>query len=410
MDWLAQKIYAGATPDLDTVIEAWGDKFPLLHQLADTPQDVEWHAEGDVYIHTSMVLDEVYQQLEAVDLSRERRLALVLGAIFHDIAKPRTTKTRIIDGKERVVAPRHADAGCSYLAYRILELNLPYLVVEQILSLVAYHHQPKHLVIKDRPARRYRHLARLTDIELLSLLEQADMRGRTCADRSEQIEYIDLFRLFAEEYGVYHAQKSARSLYADWWEYIANELDAFDEKTREFVFARAVCDAEAGAIFTPQEAIAKSYTYRDAFAELVVLCGPSGSGKTTWARENLPAHHVVSMDQLRRELTGDAANQSRNGEVRQLAKERLKEHLRNHRKVIWDATNLRRDFRRVPLGLGVDYDAFCKLIVFHMPPDEFRRRNRKRNRSVPDHVVEKQLTTVQWPQLDEAHEVLFVGK
>lgn len=256
-----------------------------------------------------------------------------------------------------------------------------------MLALVGHHHDPKHLVIDDRPARRYRRLARLADVELLFLLEQADMRGRRCADRAEQIEYIDLFGLFAEEHGVFGPKLPTRSLYEGWWEHICAELDGFDETTRQFVFARAVREAESSTIYTPQEAIAKSYGYRDPYAELVVLCGPSGSGKTTWARENLPEHHVVSMDAIREGLTGDAADQSRNGEVRQAAKEQLKDHLRNHRKVVWDATNLRRDSRGLPLGLGFDYDAYTTLVCFHMSPDELLRRNRERDRSVSELVL-----------------------
>lgn len=410
MDTLARHILDGGTPDFDQVIEAWGETFPLLHRLEETPQDPQWHAEGDVRVHTSMVLEETYAQLDELEISAERRLALVLGAIFHDIAKPLTTRERLIDGKQRIVAPRHADQGRSYLAFEILELDLPDSVVEQVLSLVAYHHEPKHLVLDDAPARRYRRLARLADLELLFHLEQADMRGRTCDDKAQQLEYVDLFGLFAEEHGVYHPRHTARRLYASWWDHICDALGDFDETTREFVFARAVRSAEAGEIYTPEEAVARSYGYRDAYAELVVLCGPSGSGKTSWARQNLPEHHVVSMDDIRRELTGDMADQSRNGEVRQLAKERLKDHLRNHRKVVWDATNLRRDFRGLPLGLGFAYDAFTTLVTFQMRPAEFRRRNRERERSVPEAVLDKQLESIQWPSLDEAHQVVVVGE
>jgi tRNA nucleotidyltransferase (CCA-adding enzyme) len=32
--------------------------FPELAVLADTPQDPEWHPEGDVWLHTLMVVDE----------------------------------------------------------------------------------------------------------------------------------------------------------------------------------------------------------------------------------------------------------------------------------------------------------------------------------------------------------------
>ena len=68
-----------------------------------------------------MVLDEAYKILEtqAQYLSHKRRLSLILGALLHDIAKPKTTKQQEIDGIIRTVAPRHANKGRSYLAPNI---------------------------------------------------------------------------------------------------------------------------------------------------------------------------------------------------------------------------------------------------------------------------------------------------
>jgi predicted kinase len=410
MDPLVEKIYRGGTPELEEVVAAWGERFELLHRLADTPQDPGWHAEGDVFVHTSMVLEETYRRLEDFEPGSQRRLALVLGAIFHDIAKPLTTRERVVDGVERIVAPRHARRGASYLAYRLLELGLAREFVHETLALVAYHHRPKHMVLDDRPARRYRHLARLVDIELLYHLEQADMRGRRCDDRAEQIELVELFGLFARDHGVFGPRRAPEQLYEGWREHIDDALADLTPEVRRSVFERAVREAEAGIIYTPQEAVARSYGYREAFADLVVLCGPSGSGKTTWARRHLPGHHVVSMDEIRSELTGDVTDHSREGEVRQLAKERLKDHLRHHRRVVWDASNHRRDFRGLPLRLGFDYDARTTLVVFQMRPETFARRNRERERTVPTSVLDRQIESLQWPELDEAHRVLFVGE
>lgn len=407
MDHLAQKILEGATPSLDEVVDQWSETFPLLQRLEETPQDAQWHAEGDVFVHTGMVLDEVYERLPDVDLSPLRRLILILGAIFHDIAKPLTTRRRHIDGVERIIAPRHAERGASVLAIPILELGLPPETARQVLALVAYHHEPKHLVIKESSDARYRRLARLADIELLYHLEQADMRGRRCTDRQEQIDFIEFFGLVAKDHGLFGPQTSAKELYRPWWEHICQELCDFDDRTRQFVFARALEEAEAEEIYAPEEAVAKSYSYRDDFPELVVLCGPSGSGKSRYAREVFGEYELVSMDEIRQELTGNLSDQSQNGQVRSLAKERLKEHLRRGDRVVWDATNLRRDFRRLPLSLGRDYGAFTRLIVFHMPRAELIRRNRERPHPVPDSVLESQLDSLQWPALDEAHQVVF---
>ncbi len=37
--------------------------FPELHALAGCPQEPEWHPEGDVWIHTLMVVDEAHTRI-----------------------------------------------------------------------------------------------------------------------------------------------------------------------------------------------------------------------------------------------------------------------------------------------------------------------------------------------------------
>ncbi|MGB0388825.1 MAG: AAA family ATPase [Ardenticatenaceae bacterium] len=408
MHSILRDVMEGATPDVDGFIEALGGGFDLLYRLAETGQDAVWHAEGSVYVHTGMVLAETYEQIARYGshLTAERRLALVLAALLHDIAKPLVTRAEERAERVCIVAPNHADRGRSYLAYKLLGLGLPYEVTRTVLGLVGHHHDPKFLVIKDKAVRKYRQLARLADIELLYYLEQADMRGRSCSDQAEQIEYIDFFRLFAEEYGVW--QVPASMIYGEWRSFIDRELAALPKEVRDLVFANAIRDVEAGQIFTPHEAIARSYQYRDAFARLVVMCGPSGAGKSSWIKEHLADYHVVSLDELREQIAGKRSDQSKNGQVMQAAKELLKGHLRRHEKVVWDATNIRRQHRNAILQLGFNYHAFVTLVVFHMPEAEYMARNRKREHPVPHQILQKQLNNIEFPYANDAHRSIFV--
>ncbi|MEL6930993.1 MAG: HD domain-containing protein [Cyanobacteria bacterium J06600_6] len=157
-----QQVFAGKTPSIDEFVDVLGDRLPLLKDYKTTLQDSEWHAEGDVHIHVGMVLDEAYKilQTEAGHLDRERRLSLILGALLHDIYKSIATKEQEIEGKVRIVAPRHASKGRSYLAPKLMGLDLPYSVVESTLSLVGYHHDPKQLVTKDKPSGAYKRISR----------------------------------------------------------------------------------------------------------------------------------------------------------------------------------------------------------------------------------------------------------
>ena len=52
--------------------------FPDLSALVGCPQEPEWHPEGDVWVHTLMVIDTA--RVQSRDLDRPRRLAIMLAA------------------------------------------------------------------------------------------------------------------------------------------------------------------------------------------------------------------------------------------------------------------------------------------------------------------------------------------
>lgn len=83
--------------------------YPELHALIDCPQELEWHPEGDVWIHTMMVLDEAAKLIRQPerDLTDDERLQVMLGALCHDLGKPATTA--FVDGRTRSLG--HEDAG-----------------------------------------------------------------------------------------------------------------------------------------------------------------------------------------------------------------------------------------------------------------------------------------------------------
>ena len=392
---------------------AWRDELSgaigLLAELADCPQDPSWHAEGDVAIHTEMVLEETYELLETIDeaLSPELELTLILGALLHDIAKPLCTREAMVEGRPRIIAPRHADRGRSLLAYQLPALGLPAEVAQGVLALVGHHHDPKFLVLRDRPRGQWYRLARLAPMQLLYWLELADIRGRRCGDRQEQLDLVELYWLLAhEEYGLGGDQRPPLAHWRPWFE---DQLQDQDPRLTRLAWAQAVRDFEAGAIFTPEEGLARSYQWRERpIPELVVTCGPSGAGKSSWARERYPDHAVVAMDDIRGELTGAPEDQSMNGQVFQEAKERLKAHLRQGQDVIWDATNIRRRSRQLICGIGQDYGAHVTLAVMCTPAEDVFARNAGRERRVPPKIVAKQLQGIELPYADEAHQLLII--
>ncbi|WP_020405819.1 AAA family ATPase [Hahella ganghwensis] len=403
--WL-QSLALDGTPSIDECIDQLGDTFPLLHQFKATEQDPQWHAEGDVHIHTGMVLTELYQLLEseACHIQGEKRQALVLGALLHDIAKPLTTRRREVKGIERVIATGHEAMGRSYIAHRILNLELPNEVVDLVMGLVGEHHRPKLLVIKQMERGEYWKLARKASPELLYWLEIADMRGRICEDLNVQIDLLEQFRLFSEEYEVWNSHLPLEQLRCD----LESHVENLQPSVRDMIFARIMRDFEEGDISTLEEGIARTYSLRSGFSEVYILYGPSGSGKSSWIKRFLPDCEVISLDELREEINSDRSDQSNLSQILNTARERLKVCLRAKKKVIWDATNLREDFRQRICRVAFDYHAFVTMVVIHKSELQLFADNKNRPHPVPEEILRKQLDQLEWPVPEEAHRYWIV--
>jgi tRNA nucleotidyltransferase (CCA-adding enzyme) len=153
---------------------------PELVPLRSTPQDPEWHPEGDVWTHTLQVVDEAASLLGGLEHDRPRRLAVMLGALCHDLGKPPTTKFE----EGRVRSRGHEEAGVppteSLLDRWNVHTLLGYDVRAQVLALVAQHLKPGQLYddrerVSDGAIRR---LARKVEADLLYRVARADCLGR----------------------------------------------------------------------------------------------------------------------------------------------------------------------------------------------------------------------------------------
>ncbi len=171
-------------PSLGLALLAQWGMLPLvaseLEPLQKTPQDPEWHPEGDVWTHTLQVVDEAARMLEGLESDRPRRLAVMLGALCHDLGKPATTLFE--DG--RIRSRGHEDAGLPPTTALLDRWNvhtlLGYDVRAQVLALVAQHLKPGQLYddrerVTDGAIRR---LARKCEADLLYRVAKADCLGR----------------------------------------------------------------------------------------------------------------------------------------------------------------------------------------------------------------------------------------
>ena len=161
--------------DVGVVDRLW----PELRALVGCPQEPEWHPEGDVWVHTLMVVDEARRRID--DLPHASQVTVMLGAVTHDFGKPATTA--VLDGRIRSLG--HEEAGVEPATAFLDRLNVHsldgYDVRAQVLGLVAHHLKPGMWHKANTPVGdgAFRRLARKVDLELLARLAEADCHGRT---------------------------------------------------------------------------------------------------------------------------------------------------------------------------------------------------------------------------------------
>ena len=242
--------------------------FPELDALRGVPQDPEWHPEGDVWVHTLMVLDVAAtlrgtgkdigegigepgrapaaapppggedgqdgshganrrkmppapsRGIDAAEDGPEpatstaslhdcagEDLALMFGALCHDLGKPATTER--IGG--RIRSRGHDVEGVAPTRALLGRLRAPGALVNRVAALVEHHLAPALFIRNGASAKGYRRLARKLEragagLELLVRVARADHLGRTTEDAvAGRFDAGDAFLAAARTLRVEHA-------------------------------------------------------------------------------------------------------------------------------------------------------------------------------------------------------------
>jgi tRNA nucleotidyltransferase (CCA-adding enzyme) len=152
--------------------------FPEIMTLIDVAQDPEWHPEGDVFVHTKLVIDNAREAID--DLPYAKRVTVMLAALAHDFGKPATTE--FVDGRLR--SRGHEEAGVAPTKSFLDRLNIHtldgYGVRSQVVALVRDHLKPGEYYKKRDEVGdgAFRRLARKCELDLLYRVAKADSLGR----------------------------------------------------------------------------------------------------------------------------------------------------------------------------------------------------------------------------------------
>jgi predicted kinase len=129
-----------------------------------------------------------------------------------------------------------------------------------------------------------------------------------------------------------------------------------------------------------------------------LLIGPPGSGKSTLARQiqaGLPHSCLVSTDQIRQNLYGDAAKQGAWPDIEAEVVRQITQAVERGEAVIYDATNAWRPWRVALLKRLEPLD--IAWIGWHLttPLAICQQRNSQRTRQVPAAVIESSYEALQ---------------
>jgi tRNA nucleotidyltransferase (CCA-adding enzyme) len=150
--------------------------FPELDALPELPQDPEWHPEGDVWVHTLMVVDAAAMLRDHCDDPE----ALMFAALCHDLGKAVTT---VHDDDGHIRSPAHDSLGVPISHSFLKRLHAPNELLDKVGLLVHYHLAPTMLIKAQASDKAYRRLARKLgeanlSMEILEKVARADHFGR----------------------------------------------------------------------------------------------------------------------------------------------------------------------------------------------------------------------------------------
>lgn len=352
--------------------------FDFVRDMDGVVQDPVHHAEGDVAVHTQMVMDEL-QTLDGFGtLSAQEQEVLWTAALLHDVEK-RSTTVREADGS--VTARGHVKKGA--VTARLLlytQYHAPFALREQVVNLVRYHGLPLWAIEKSNPAKAVIEASLLVNTQWLSLLARADALGRKCSDQQDLLYRIDLFEALCAEH--------------DCW-----------GKERNFATSSARFQ-----YFRKEESYPDFVPFDDFGSTVVLLSGLPGAGKDTYLFHHYRDWPVISLDAIRREHKILPTDKSGNGRVIQLAKEKARIFLRRKERFVWNATNVTRSMREQLVDLFVTYKAFVKMVYVEVPYRLLHQQNKDREAVLPFGAVERLIAKLEVPAPWEAHEVSYCVK
>ncbi|MDJ1472628.1 AAA family ATPase [Xanthocytophaga flava] len=346
--------------------------------MKNTPQDSVHHQEGNVYIHTEMVLNALLSLPEFQELSEYEQRILTYTAVFHDICKPDTMQTWPGEAG-RISHPRHALRGATLTRQILDKENESLDFISKVYSLVRFHGYPFWVLNRENPLKDAIRLSLLTNTKWLYIFAKADLLGRICNTHNEMLYNLELFREFCIEHNIYGETKQ-----------FASEYDRFH-------------------YFNVDSAYPDTQLYPDYALNIYLMCGLPAAGKDSYLRKHLTDLPQVHLDGIREEFDIDPTDNQ--GQVIQISRERSKEFCRKRQSFVWNATNINVQIRSTLIGMWLPYKPKIHIIHLHKNIGQILSDNAKREDEarVPDSKILNMFERFEFPDITECHELKVIS-
>jgi len=175
------------------MLDALHQLFPELYKVTLSIQDSVFHPEKDryghhtVWQHTKITVDQAKRLAEKRDFGVQKKLALLLAALYHDIGKVSTARWEFKRGRMVIINYGH-DIASEKMTEQMLDRFKIYSwngydLRKTVLSLIRCHHRASELW-QNRDILTKKAFNRLAadvngEIEMVVLLDAADRAGRS---------------------------------------------------------------------------------------------------------------------------------------------------------------------------------------------------------------------------------------
>jgi predicted kinase len=251
---------------------------------------------------------------------------------------------------------------------------------EAVCLLIRYHSYPPFCIGDKDDVKLHRIAANgeLTDafsLRRLIALERADVLGRIGEGREDMLEKVNLCEMMAAELKILDTPYRFSSDYT------------------KRAYMRRRLHWRGGDLYKPCP------------FEVVLMAGLPGTGKDTYIERHFPTLHIISLDGIRERL-GISATENQ-GKVIEAAHSEARALLRKKTPFVWNATSITAEIRSMQISLFEEYGASVRCIYLETEWEENLRRNRERERTVPEKVIERMLERLEIPEAYECESVVW---